>query len=118
MGKYPQSAFLKWECGPTENTAYLSIDYEGGKLNMGAVVSGTPIIGTACAITVKARNFEYKTGGNEVQLRVNGGNFDVTQIIPVTPAEKYKGSICLKNLLSIHVCPVGVMALLDKYWQE
>ena len=54
MGKYPQSAFLKWECGPTENTAYLSIDYEGGKLNMGAVVSGTPIIGTACAITVKA----------------------------------------------------------------
>ena len=26
MGKYPQSAFLKWECGPTENTAYLSID--------------------------------------------------------------------------------------------
>ena len=73
MGKYPQSAFLKWECGPTENTAYLSIDYEGGKLNMGAVVSGTPIIGTACAITVKARNF------------------DVTQIIPVTPAEKYKG---------------------------
>ena len=73
MGKYPQSAFLKWECGPTENTAYLSIDYEGGKLNMGAVVSGTPIIGTACAITVK------------------GGNFDVTQIIPVTPAEKYKG---------------------------
>ena len=21
----------------------------------------------------------------------NGGNFDVTQIIPVTPAEKYKG---------------------------
>ena len=73
MGKYPQSAFLKWECGPTENTAYLSIDYEGGKLNMGAVVSGTPIIGTACAITV------------------NGGNFDVTQIIPVTPAEKYKG---------------------------
>ena len=35
---------------------------------MGAVVSGTPIIGTACAITVKARNFEYKTGGNEVQL--------------------------------------------------
>ena len=44
-----------------------------------------------CAITVKAKNFEYKTGGNEVQLRVNGGNFDVTQIIPVTPAEKYKG---------------------------
>lgn len=28
MGKYPQSAFLKWECGPTENTSYLSIDYE------------------------------------------------------------------------------------------
>ena len=42
---------------------------------MGAVVSGTPIIGTACAITVKARNFEFKSGGKEVEFLVNGGKF-------------------------------------------
>ena len=92
MGNYPESAFLKWECGPTANTAYLSISYVKGSLKMGAVVSGTPVVGTACAITVKAKNFEFKSGGNEVQLRVNGGNFGTTQIIPVTPAEKYKGT--------------------------
>ncbi|MCI7243237.1 MAG: hypothetical protein MR549_05140 [Lachnobacterium sp.] len=44
MSNYPQSAYLKWECGPTANTAYISFPYEKGKLNMGAVVSGTPII--------------------------------------------------------------------------
>lgn len=92
MSNYPQSAYLKWECGPTANTAYISFPYEKGKLNMGAVVSGTPIIGIACDITVKARNFEFKSGGNEVQFRVNGGNFDTTQMIPVTPADKYKAT--------------------------
>ena len=74
MSNYPQSAYLKWECGPTAKTAYISLPYEKGKLNMGAVVSGTPIIGIACAITVKARNF------------------DTTQMIPVTPADKYKAT--------------------------
>lgn len=35
MSNYPQSAYLKWECGPTANTAYISFPYEKGKLNMG-----------------------------------------------------------------------------------
>lgn len=91
MANYPQSAFLKWECGPTANSAYLSYPYTKGTLNMGAVLSGTPVNGTACSITVKAKNFEFKSGTDEVELRVPGANFGTTQIIPVTPKTTYEG---------------------------
>lgn len=90
MKKYPQSAYLRWECGPTANTAYLSYSYTSSTLHMGAVVSGTPVMGIACSIIVKAKNFTYKSGTNEVELRVHGGNYNTTLLIPVTPEKKYE----------------------------
>lgn len=58
---------------------------------MGAVLSGTPVNGIACSIIVKAKNFKFKSGTDQVELRVHGGNFDTTQIIPVTPKKDYEG---------------------------
>lgn len=92
MARYPQSCVLKWTGYATsESSGNLSFDYTKGNLNMGAVISGTPIIGPACTITVRPMNFKLKAGGDSVALMIDGGNFDKTNLINVTPTSDYEG---------------------------
>lgn len=58
---------------------------------MGVVVSGTPIIGTACAVTARPMNFELKGGGSSAVLVIDGGNFNITNMLEVTPTSDYEG---------------------------
>lgn len=92
MARYPSSCTLKWTGhASSENVGNLSYDYTKGTLNMGALLSGTPIQGWACSITVTPMNFKFKSGYSTATLVVDGSNFGTTLIIPVTPKTEYQG---------------------------
>lgn len=92
MANYPKSCTIKWMgYASSENNGNISMDYSKGNLFMGILLSGTPIMGRACIISAHALNLEFKDGGKEVRLGIDGGNFGKTILMDVTPKNTYKG---------------------------
>lgn len=92
MTNYPQTCTIRWNgYASAENNGNISIDYSSGTLNMGILLTGTPIIGWACTISAHALNFKYKNGETVVSMLIDGSNFNKTLLMDVTPDKSYKG---------------------------
>ncbi len=82
-------------------------NYDGKRLSIQVVVTGTPTWGTACVITVTPVNCELKSGAQNVKIEILGGNLGVTFLSDITPKESYKGKN-VQYTVSIVGAPDGV----------
>ncbi|MCM1282914.1 MAG: hypothetical protein NC180_00965 [Muribaculaceae bacterium] len=109
MERYPQQCIIEWTGYSTsKSSAQLSHDYSKGQLNIGIYVYGTPVMGYACDINVRALNFQFKSGGTYKVKEIYDTDFNKDRLLDVTPESAYEGKQ-LNFLVSIEAHPDSVL---------
>lgn len=84
----------------SSNSASVQTTYSGGNLGVSVVVTGTPVAGVACVVTVTPTNCELKSGDSKVTITIDSANLGTTFLSDITPSSSYKG-ITVKYTVSI-----------------